>query len=192
MIIYIILFALILGAWIYSHEQYVSFDAVAIQQRRMENIKRMADDILRDMKSPTAPTTVNQTWYYGKPMNDVLKALKKVYPSKNVYPIEISVFQVARLNVMNSIMVVWQWADPKKTKRTVVQVVGMPPPMRLTVPNVVGLKSEDAVNQLKLANPGAVVRRVASSEAYSTDYLPNRLTVVFDTASNITTQVLQN
>jgi len=189
---FLLLIALLLGVWIYSREDYTSFDTVSVQTRRMEYIKRIADDILRDLKSPTAPATVNETWYYGKPMNDVLKALKKVYPTKNVFPIEISVFQRARLSTLNSIMVVWQWADPKKTKRTVVQVLGMPPPMRLAIPNVVGLPSEDAVNQLKLANPGAIVRRVSTADSYSTDYMPNRLTVIHDATSNVTTQVIQN
>lgn len=193
MTIFVLLFAMLLGVWIYSQEHYTSnIDTVSVQTRRMQYIKRIADDILRDLKSPSAPATVNETWYYGKPMNDIVKALKKVYPSKNIFPIEISVFQTARLSTLNSIMVVWQWADPKKTKRTVVQVVGMPPPMRLAIPNVIGLSSEDAVNSLKVANPGAIVRRVSTADSYSTDYMPNRLTVIHDATSNLTTHVIQN
>lgn len=191
-VIYAFLLVLVLVMWIYSREEeaYTATD-IETQKRRMEYIKRLADDILRDMQSPVGPATVSETWYYGRSMEDVLKALKQVYPTKNIFPVEESVFKTARFNLTNAIMVIWKWSSAQKTSRVVVQVVGMPPPMRISIPNVIGLPSQDAVNQLKLANPGALVRRVLSTDSYSVDFVPNRITVVHD-ASNMVLRVLQN
>ena len=192
MMLYVLAILLVLALWWTQHTESYTSNDIEIQKRRMEYIKRLADDILRDIQSPTAPSTVSENWYYGRLMNDVLRALKRVYPTKNVMPVEASIFKRVRFDTSNTIIVVWQWSSSATDKkRTVIQVVGMPPPVRMSIPNVIGMRSEDAVNQLKIANPGALVRRVSSTESYSVDYVPNRITVVHD-ASNIVLRILQN
>jgi hypothetical protein len=157
-----------------------------VNMQRMQHIKSLADQLIRHIETNPSgsldPINTSE-WYSGKRMKDVLQAIKTAFPEKSVYPMEYTVFQMARIRLQNAIYVLWKWSDSDTDRvRIVTQVVGLPENFGTAIipKSLYNMTSDEAVMQLKLMNPGYTIEEVEHDGVITRDYNPKRIRVHAD------------
>lgn len=121
----VITLTIIVGILFYTREQYTTYPSV--NERRLNVIKQMADDVLMDIK-------------------------KTANPPRYIQSVQ------TRPSVVSGAANIPSW--------------------------VYNLTSSLAVEQLRLLNPGYTVQRIAQGQPMTLDYMPKRIRVSYNPASD--------